>query len=81
MLLAPPDPGPSPVPGGAAYPSMTGVPRIILSASSRNWSAVQTATRDQSHQLVHMTVCRGRLLSLLWPVHGRMTWVQRPLLR
>lgn len=54
---------------------MTGVPRIILSASSRNWSAVQTATRGQSHQLVHMTVCRGRLLSLLWPVHGRTTWV------
>lgn len=40
---------------------MTGVPRIILSASSRNRSAVQTATRGQSHQLVHMTPSPGRL--------------------
>lgn len=56
---------------------MTGVPCIILSACSRNSSAVQMATRGQSHQLVHMTVCRGpvALLSLLWPVHGRTTWV------
>lgn len=42
-----------------SYPSMTGVSCIILTARSRNWSAAQTATRGQSHQLVHMARLPG----------------------
>lgn len=32
---------------------------MILSAVFRNWSAVQTATRGQNHQLAHMARSPG----------------------
>lgn len=58
LITAPPAPTPDPS-RVAAYPSMTGVLCMSLTALSRNWSAAQTATRGQSHQPVHMTPSLG----------------------
>lgn len=64
MITAPPaqTPDPSRV---AAYPSMTGVLCMSLTALSRNWSAVQMATRGPSHQPVHMALSLGTRCLLL----------------
>lgn len=84
-LLAPSPQPPAPGPPVATHPSMRGVACMIFFASSWNLSAVQTATRGQSHQLAHMAVPRALLPRRTGPpvlcTEDELRWktVQRPL--